>query len=69
VKTCEHCGQPIPLIRLSTAEAAKVAGVSAQTVINWCEAGRFDYSRHGRGPRYIHRDSFIAYLRQGEQKA
>lgn len=69
MKKCEHCGQPIPPIRLSTTEAAEIAGTSAQTIINWCEAGKFDYTRHGRGPRHIHRDSFLAFLKRGEEVA
>ena len=67
MKKCEHCGQVIPEIMLSTTEAAAIARVSAQTIINWCEAGRFDYTRRGRGPRHIHRASFLAYLEKEDQ--
>ncbi len=49
--------------QLTTGQAAALAGVSAQTITNWCEAGRVHAVRVGRGPRRIEKKPFTEYLR------
>lgn len=39
--------------RLTTGQVATICDVSAQTVINWLDCGRFTFTRLGRGPRRI----------------
>lgn len=39
---------------LTTGESARLLGVSAQTVVNWMEAGKLPFVRVGRGRRKVH---------------
>jgi excisionase family DNA binding protein len=49
---------------LTTGEAATYCGVSAQTIINWCEMGRLRWSRIDGGPRRIPRWEIAELLRR-----
>lgn len=51
-------------LTLSTGQAAQIAGVSAQTVVNWIGAGRLAAKRIGTGPRRILKDDLIQFLRE-----
>jgi excisionase family DNA binding protein len=47
---------------LTTGQAAVLASVSAQTIINWIDSGRIPARRIGAGPRKLDRQEFIRYL-------
>lgn len=47
---------------LTTGEIARLFNVSAQTVINWLDQGRMNYSRMGRGPRRVAEKDVMKYI-------
>jgi len=47
---------------LTTGEIARLFNVSAQTVINWLDQGRMNYSRMGRGPRRVSEKDVLKYV-------
>lgn len=49
---------------LTTGEAAGYCGVSAQTIINWCDLGRLRWARIDGGPRRIPRWEIAELLRR-----
>jgi excisionase family DNA binding protein len=51
---------------LTTGEAAFYCGVSAQTIINWCEMKRLRSSRIDGGPRRIPRWEVAELLRRNK---
>jgi excisionase family DNA binding protein len=65
---CPHCGKPVAIAVdkpfYTTAEAAAIAKVSTQTVINWIEAGRFPGPRIERGRRHVLKRPFLEYMVQ-----
>lgn len=47
---------------LTTGQAAQIASVCPQTIINWIEAGRLTARRIGVGPRKLERQEFMRFL-------
>ena len=61
---CPHCHRPITAASekpfYTTAEAAVIAQVAVQTIVNWANAGDITYSRIGpRGRRRIPKRPFL----------
>lgn len=48
--------------KITTGQAAALAEVSSQTIINWLDQKRFSFERIGSGPRKIDEREFRAYL-------
>lgn len=63
---CPHCRMPVAIAAgkpfYTTAQAAAIAKVSAQTIINWVEAGFFPAARVGKGGRRVMKRPFLEYL-------
>lgn len=51
---------------LSTGEAATYFGVHSQTIINWCDMGRLNWTRVEKGPRRIPAKEVVEVLKRNK---